>query len=686
MSEFVYMLRYTMRSGELESERFEDLMAFCRNAGIDDVMFFIHPMHFNHMTLEETRPWLKAIQRAKPLLASIGVTTSINPLNTLLHESVGGVLKQGQRFQVMVDPHGNRSSAVACPLCPEWRRYIVSMYAAYAELEPHCLWIEDDFRFHNHRPLLWGGCFCDAHLSEFASRAGVERIDRDDFVQGMLAEGPPHLYRRIWLDACREQLVDVAAEIADAVHQVSPRTRLGLMTSDPAAHAIEGRDWHGLLAALDGVHAAAVRPTLPAYRETTGMQYAWNFHAVSRLTASLLPFMTPLYPELENVPYTSYAKSHAFERFQLETGLLLGSKGITLNILDMAGNGVYPEERHERWLREQKDFAASVAAMHLHVQEQRGVGVLVNERSSYTLATAGGKSPGDLAPRETFWAGCLSACGIANRYVVDNGVDCSGAVALSGQVLRNYSEAELRELFARCAVLLDGEAAFTLYDMGLGSLCGIARAEWFTAQFYERIADGRSYAGIANGRMRPFYSQEAYLRLEYDEAATVSVLSRLHRVDDSLLCPGMTVVNERVFIMPCGWENQQALLHPIRRAVLHDVLLGALRKPDCLPPVMMASYAPHVAVFEFAGELERTICLLNASLDEVSELELTGIGPDTSGWMTYSRSTPFGRPAAWREKGETSMQLLDNIIPPLSMVVLRRSREEAECTGARSCT
>ncbi|MDF2662954.1 MAG: hypothetical protein K0Q94_5745, partial [Paenibacillus sp.] len=458
-----------------------------------------------------------------------------------------------------------------------------------------------------------------------------------------------------------------------AVHRVSPHTRLGLMTSDPAAHAAEGRDWHWLLAALDGVHAAAVRPTLPAYRETTGMQYAWSFHAVSRLTASLLPSATPLYPELENVPYTNYAKSHAFQRFQLETGLLLGSRGLTLNILDMAGNGVYPEERHERWLREQKDFAASVAAMHLRVQDQRGVGVLVNERSSYTLAVAGGKSPGDLSPRETFWASCLSACGIANRYVMDNGADCSGVVALSGQVLRNYGEAELRELFARCAVLLDGEAAFTLYDMGLGSLCGIARAEWHTAQFYERIADGRSYAGIANGRMRPFYSQEAYLRLEYNEAAEVSVLSRLHRADDSLLGPGMTVVNEQVFVIPYGWENQQALLHPIRRAVLHDVLLGALGKPDYPSPMMMASYAPHVAVFEYAGERERTICLVNASLDEVSEPELTGIGPDASGWKIYSRSTPLGRPAIWREKGATSMQLLHIVIPALSMVVLRRS-------------
>ena len=44
----------------------------------------------------------------------------------------------------------------------------------YATVKPNMVWVEDDFRFHNHAPLEWGGCFCDLHIAEFSKRAGRE--------------------------------------------------------------------------------------------------------------------------------------------------------------------------------------------------------------------------------------------------------------------------------------------------------------------------------------------------------------------------------------------------------------------------------------------------------------------------------------------------------------------------------
>ncbi|RAV20399.1 hypothetical protein [Paenibacillus contaminans] len=668
---YAYMLRYAMQLSFLEEERLEDLAGFCKTVGIDDVMFFIHPLSLRHMTHEETKPWLDAIGRAKRKLEPLGVKTSINPLNSLIHDDAANTLLEGQHFRLMTDLTGKSAKAAVCPLCPEWRGYIKEMYANYAALRPYSLWVEDDFRFHNHGPLKWGGCFCEAHLSEFARQAGVPHLDRETFVRGLLAPGDPHAYRRIWLDSCRRTIVELAEEIAEAVHKVSPETRIGLMTSMPSVHAAEGRDWHGIFHAFDGQNAAIIRPHLPAYREITGMQYGWDFQAVSALTAAFIPEGTEAYPEIENVPYTLYAKSRAFQRYQLETSLLLGSRGITLNVLDMVGNGIYPEERADKWLSEEKPFLNAVADLGLSVQALTGVQVLVNEKSSYTLQTTAGSSMEELYPRETFWSSFLSAFGVANRFAVALPSQAGAVAALSGQAPRNYSETELRELFAQNTVLLDGEAVHTLCGMGLGSLCGVLQAEWRNVQAYEQITGDRKYAGIQAGRMRPYLSLGDCLDIQYENGA-VNVLSNIHLPDGDIVCAGMAAVNGSIFILPYrGHDAQLGLLSPVRRAVIQEFLLLQRAEPT---PLMIGTYCPHTSIHEYRSGGKQTIAIVNHSLDVVDGIGLAG-GGGYSGdnWTRYSRKEPEGRRTVLRKEG--SVTALEGEIQPLSMMVLHREAD-----------
>lgn len=665
MSKYTYMLRYTLQPGHWEEERLEALVAFCRKGRIDDVMFFIEPLNLRHNTIEEVKPWIEMIGRAKNELDKIGVTTSINPLNTLLHDSAGNHLSPDLNFQLMVDPYGNESTVAVCPLCPEWRSHIIEMYAYYATLQPYSLWVEDDFRFHNHAPLVWGGCFCDAHLKEFARQAGESSIDREEFVRGLLAPGEPHEYRRIWLESCRQTMVKLAKSISDAVHRVSPQTRIGLMTSMPSVHAAEGRDWHGMMAAFDGEQPAIVRPHLPAYRETSGMLYSWYFDEVSRLTAAFLPEHTETFPELENVPYTSFSKSKTFQKYQLESSLLLGSKGITLNIIDMIGNGLYPEEQAERWLNEEKDFLNAVAAMELKVDQMTGVQVLVNERSSYSLHTTTQRSMEALNPMETFWASLLSSYGIANKYVVE-WPEKEGIIALSGQILRNYDEKQIRELFATHCILLDGDALYTLYEMGLGSLCGVKRATWIKLQSIEQIVNGQEYSKTKEGRMRPYLTLGHCLDIQYEQGSE-EVISQILNVQGEVICPGMTVVDKRVFILPYRQKDPEGLLNPIRRAVLQETInrMGAPK------PLMVTSYSPHVAVYEFRSGNQQFIAIINNSLDEWDRVELAGADLTDDNWKFFNRNKPMGQQLALRS--DQYQTALNVNFAPLTVTVLQRT-------------
>ena len=82
----------------------------------------------------------------------------------------------------MVSPVGEVASATVCPLSKNWKKYFFEIYHYYAtEIKPEILWIEDDFRMHNHEPLEYGGCFCKLHMDLFQKHLN-EKISREEFV------------------------------------------------------------------------------------------------------------------------------------------------------------------------------------------------------------------------------------------------------------------------------------------------------------------------------------------------------------------------------------------------------------------------------------------------------------------------------------------------------------------------
>lgn len=68
----------------------------------------------------------------------------------------------------------------SAPCARSGKGHIAGLYARYAQLEPSILWVEDDFRLHNHAPLVWGGCFCEEHMRLYSERAG-KALTREDF-------------------------------------------------------------------------------------------------------------------------------------------------------------------------------------------------------------------------------------------------------------------------------------------------------------------------------------------------------------------------------------------------------------------------------------------------------------------------------------------------------------------------
>lgn len=638
-SSYCYSFRFCCDPGFNDKREIESLRRFIREADIDDVAVFCNVQELNtgHMTQQEQDVWLKLLSDVQQAAAQEGATMSVNHWHSLMHADLGKTLAQNQPFRKMVDRDGKEASLCVCPMCESWQKYFTELYARYAALEPRILWVEDDFRLHNHDPLRWGGCFCDAHMKEYARRAGKPDLTREEFVRGVLAPGAVHPYRKIWLDVCRQTMTQLAQRIGEAVRQINSTTKVGLMSSVPYVHAAEGRDWHGILRGLCAGAPPVSRIHLPAYQQMAPGEYLLRFNMVSMHNRALLPPETEVYPELENYPYSLFSKSRAFTRFQLLSSLPLDLRGMTIDLFDLNGSGIVFSDDYQTMLRECKPFLCEINASGVMRLAKRGVCVMTSETSSYTLHTRYGEEMEELYPQEVYFAGLLNAMGIAYQYCTDPDVR-GQTVAVSGQYFRNLTQEQITHLFAENDLILSGDAVDTLCQMGLGELAGVKSCRWMRqnsgSYTYEQVANGKSYLNLPQARASAVISSADVLQIEYlqEPVRYTDFYDSFRR----LAAPGHVLSRAHVLIHPFGrFESPGAMppmqLSALRREILQDALTGRLDAPMVVGQAYLQPYCT-------CDENHLYVYLVNGSMDAVDSvtLELGKVRFDDA-WVLTSR-------------------------------------------------
>ena len=624
---FRYCFRFCCDPGFNDEIELKKLLAFCDEARVDDVMVFVNVEELNtgHMDEAEQDVWLDLLDRIKPLLQERGITLSINHWHSLMHADLGKHFHADQPFRAMVDPDGHAAELCVCPLDDAWRAYIARIYARYAALAPDTVWVEDDFRYHNHDPLRWGGCFCDEHMRRFSARLG-RTISREAFVAELLSPGKPSPCRQVWLDECRAGLEGAASAIEQAVHAVDPGVKIGLMSSVPYVHSAEGRNWKALLTALSGEQNPPVsRIHLPAYQELVPWKYLQAFHMVSFVNRALLTPETLVYPELENYPYSRFSKSRTFTRFQLLSSLALNLSGMTIDLFDLNGRGIIEQDGFGQMLREVKPTLNAMNESGAFQKPRNGVCVLIDERASYALHTKAGEKMEDLYPEEVFWAGLLPAMGVP-MYIGTAPEDASGICAVSGQYFRNLTAEQIEKLFAENFVLLNGDALETLLSIGMGHLAGVESAVWMRqnsgAYTYEQVTNGKIYTGVPNARASSVISGADALDISYLPDASATEYSALYDSFRKRRSSCEVVVENRVLLYPFGrfgspQEIPPMLLSDVRQEILQDVLSSS-----CRMTAPMVEGSPYLVPYAFADEDAMDCYLVNGALDAADGVSL----------------------------------------------------------------
>ncbi len=576
---FLHCLRAQIYPDEYAQERIDSLKRFCLKYGIQNVILIFNGEEHNvgHIEDDELLPWLEVMEKAKEEFASSGISVSLNPWMEMGHLDRGRKLHPGQHFQTMVDRFGNASELVACPLDKEWKSYYLHQLSTYVSaLKPEVLWIEDDYRLHNHPPLDWGGCFCPLHMEAYEKKLG-KKESREEFVSA-LSKSEPSPERKAWLDVSWDTLNDLAKEIGETVAKSSPSTHVGLMSSMPWQHAMEARDWKALHASLSSDGIAIDRIHLPAYREEASKKYYFDFNRISMVNRAFLGDECLIYPELENSSFSVFVKDKKFLAFQLESALPLGISGMTYNIFAHCGNGAQEEFGYGDEIAALTPYLNAVKDLNLLPSQTRGLVFPADEKTVYHTHEEGFLN---LIPKDFDPVGYFSSMGFSYHVSLEKKFD-GDVVVLTGNNVWNFTPYELVDLFCDNFVLVDGKAAFILYQRGLSALILAKsvelRGEFHQTDAFEMPQEGVAVDGFHHLKATSQRRAGPYYALEYAEG--VEVVSFLYDARMNKTGNGVAISSHfMVYPYEIHGTEDTAFFMPLRRYLFQTYLLPHMQKP-----------------------------------------------------------------------------------------------------------
>lgn len=302
-----YALRRTLPPWRFD-ELLTELAELAPQFKIDEVIIKIDTEDFSHGHPDVA--WAEAYQvqlmQVKQTLDKLGIVYSLNPWITVGHCDRGRDDREKMpELGIIVGHDGSETKHCACPLSTVWRERVTKLWTIYAETKQHIMWIEDDIRTFNHEPVRFG-CFCDRHMELFSQRVG-EKVDRETLVEAMLRPGDPHPWRAEYMAMQREIMIETAGWLGKLVHRTSPDTCMGLMSSGPRQHCLEGRDWIRFGEALADGKPLYSRLPMGGYNEVS-MRDNYYSHDSIKLTRHVMPKGAIEQTEVENIPYTRYSK------------------------------------------------------------------------------------------------------------------------------------------------------------------------------------------------------------------------------------------------------------------------------------------------------------------------------------------------------------------------------------------
>ena len=492
-----YILRYYLPvkpyfDNEYTEKRFKDLIAFCKRTNTEAVMFYVAfrpDFYYLPDDVENTKlvrnqllPYIEILRKEK-------ISYQLNFQDLVGSISGGENVRDLYEYNFAVDQKGVEAQGSACPLDDVFRQQTGERLKIWAETKPDVIWIDDDYRLHNHGTPLFAVsegksgyqdfyCFCDKHISRFNRENGTN-LTRGELVGEILKAGKPSEIRNKYFDFLNKTMIETAEWVEKSVHSVSPDTRIALMTSIPDIHTAEGRNWNDVLTAFSGKYAPIVRPHFGPYSENAPRDFINCYKMLDQSIEQIRETYDgeiDFCPEIENTRYTVWSKSVAATTFQLRLAAFSGCKDITLALHDLDGGALSDETLYEKMLIKEKKRLDKLVSLKLGDSERIGVGIPTSGDSAKNYILKDGEGYERLGGCYRSVENYLLRMGIPCKYEIakryTNEYHGEGVVALDGYSANFLSDGQLRNIF-KGGVFLDGAALEILLQRGFGEYIGV---------------------------------------------------------------------------------------------------------------------------------------------------------------------------------------------------------------------
>ncbi len=572
---YLYSLRLTLPPW-CWREMLDELKRYCVKCKIDEVCIKIDTGTFTHSYPSEE--WLRNYQKIlftiRDELKEIGVRYSLNPNVTQGHGDRGRHIdRQHPDWNMITGSDGTKATDCACAASPGWREYMKMQWGIYAETKPDLIWIEDDIRHSHHGPVK-DGCYCDEHMRRFNLKYATS-YSREQLVKALSASGAPAPERKMWLDHLKDMTEETVSFLEKTVHELSPDTIIGLMSSGPEFHAREGRNWSELFKKMSGAGniPVASRPPLGSYTEEgmEGLIYTAN---MPRFTRAAFKEHTIEEGEIENYPYTGFAKSNLFMFLQCAAVLSCGCEALTFNLYDHCGTPLSATGDILESMGKNKKLLSAIKEKAGTHGKSSGVHLYFNPETGKSKHFTSEQKMESAHSDALSWSRALQVMGIAISF------EDSYITALGGQDIRAASKDEIMSML-RQGVLCDAKAFQALTEMGYGDYLGAQLKSSFPLMTKYPLAGEHFFNESFGGRKNHYFSLSIHpghpIFIETELAQGAIELSEIVDPDTKRVFPGTFIfenrIGGRVAVLPFEVNKlDSGFADPCRKKMLHTIV------------------------------------------------------------------------------------------------------------------
>ena len=464
------------------------------------------------------------------------------------------------------------------------------------------------------------GCFCNDCVAEFndcVAEYSKQQEEKDwtrETLAAALNEQHNGRLRLLWTRFGQQSLAIVARVVAEAVHEVSPESRIGLEHCGPEWGLYSGPDWVPTFKALAEVSGLPVgsRPGGGYYTDHRPREVLDKALSIAHQVARLPQEVKVICPEIENFPHTTMGKSPHGLVVESVLDLAYGCNCLSYAILSIGHEtsaAIAPQlDRIARW----RPF------LERYVTENEGTkpgGVGI----AFGMNHAGRKVHPDEKPfawTSMSFGGLYQLPTMGMPLCADKQAAC--ATILTVNAIDGLTQGELKG-FLTGGVLMDGAAMLRLQERGLGELGGV-RAVHRQVESYERFTnDPLNGSGAGKTWIHVSFGSSADFVLE-PIVPDVRVLGEYvgagGKADGAATVVCENALGGRVAVF--GYRGLESVVTTARRA---QMLAAADWVSGRRLPVIIDTAAQVVPVprVDTEGRL-KSVMLLNATIDTTPAL------------------------------------------------------------------